>query len=170
MAPELISLLCICRPMRWQRPRRFARRPTGICVLRGLKAQTHIVFSDGEIMDLVFQSRPDLVPIDAPLTLPGGRRTIHDRSGSHFRECDRALQQARHQVLPYYSRSHENVDGARHGTQEEYGSEQVSVWSNAIPGLRRMCGVFHASAMIWQGLPGVEEIGSKGIAVGNDRG
>lgn len=67
------------------------RRPTGICVLRGLKARTHIVFSDEEIMDLVFQTRPDIVPIDAPLTLPDGRRTIHDRSGAHFRECDLAL-------------------------------------------------------------------------------
>jgi len=67
------------------------RRPTGICILRGLKAQTHIAFSDKEIMDLVLQAQPDLVPIDAPLTLPVGRRTIHDRSGPHFRECDLAL-------------------------------------------------------------------------------
>jgi len=67
------------------------RRPTGICMLRGLKAETHIAFSDEEIMDLVLQSLPDLVPIDAPLTLPAGRRTIHDRSGAHFRECDLAL-------------------------------------------------------------------------------
>ena len=67
------------------------RRPTGICVLLGLKAQTHIAFSDEEILDLVFQTRPDLIPIDAPLTLPVGRRTIHDHSGPHFRECDLAL-------------------------------------------------------------------------------
>ena len=67
------------------------RRLTGICVLHGLKAQTHIAFSDWEILDLVFPSQPDLVPIDAPLTLPDGRRTIHDRSGTHFRECDLAL-------------------------------------------------------------------------------
>jgi len=69
------------------------RRPTGICVLHGLKTQTHIAFSDEEITDSVFQTRPDLVSIDAPLTLPGGRRTIHDRSGRHFRDCDLALRQ-----------------------------------------------------------------------------
>lgn len=39
------------------------------------------------------QARPDLVPIDAPLSLPDGRKTIHDRSGEHFRDCDRELQQ-----------------------------------------------------------------------------
>jgi len=69
------------------------RRPTGICVLRGLTASTHVVFSDEEIMELVVPGQPDLVTIDAPLTLPPGRRTIHDRSGSHFRDCDRALQE-----------------------------------------------------------------------------
>jgi predicted nuclease with RNAse H fold len=68
-------------------------RPTGICVLRGLRAQTTLAFADEEILLLVDQARPDLVPIDAPLTIPEGRVTIHDRSGGHFRACDRALQQ-----------------------------------------------------------------------------
>jgi len=69
------------------------RRPTGVCVLRGLKAQTHIAFSDEEILHSLSQAQPDLVLIDAPLTLPAGRSTIHDRSGEHYRDCDRALRQ-----------------------------------------------------------------------------
>jgi len=67
-------------------------RPTGICILRGLKAQTHIAFTDAEILGWIDQAQPDLVPIDAPLSLPKGRKTIHDRSGDHFRDCDRELQ------------------------------------------------------------------------------
>lgn len=67
------------------------RRPTGLCLLRGLTAETHIAFSDDEILDLVRQARPALVPMDAPLSLPRGRRTIHDRSGEHLRDCDRVL-------------------------------------------------------------------------------
>jgi len=67
------------------------RRPTGLCLLRGLRAETHIAFSDDDILRVVRQARPDLVPIDAPLSLPKGRRTIHDRSGEHFRNCDREL-------------------------------------------------------------------------------
>ncbi len=67
------------------------RRPTGICLLRGLRAQTQVAFSDDDILNTVQQARPDLVPIDAPLSLPRGRRTIQDRSGEHFRDCDRAL-------------------------------------------------------------------------------
>jgi predicted nuclease with RNAse H fold len=67
------------------------RRPTGVCLLRGWLADTRIAFSDDEILDAVLAARPDLVPIDAPLSLPRGRRTIHDRSGAHLRDCDRAL-------------------------------------------------------------------------------
>ena len=70
-----------------------ARRPTGICLLRGLKAQTHIAFSDEDILNTLHQTHPDLVPIDAPLSLPMGRGSIHDRSCEHFRDCDRALRQ-----------------------------------------------------------------------------
>lgn len=68
------------------------RRPTGICVLRGLKAQTRLAFTDEDILHAIQSARPSIVPIDAPLSLPDGRKTIHDRSGEHFRDCDRELQ------------------------------------------------------------------------------
>ncbi|MDH4153859.1 MAG: hypothetical protein OEV01_08770 [Nitrospira sp.] len=67
------------------------RRPTGLCVLRDLMAETCVVFRDDEIIDRVKEIRPTLIPIDAPRSLPNGRRTIHDRSGENLRECDRAL-------------------------------------------------------------------------------
>ena len=67
------------------------RRPTGLCLLRGLRAQTHVAFKDEDILNQVRQTRPDLVPIDAPLSLPKGRRTIADRQGGHFRDCDLEL-------------------------------------------------------------------------------
>jgi predicted nuclease with RNAse H fold len=67
------------------------RRPTGVCVLRGVRAEAHVAFGDEEILGLVNRARPDLVPVDAPLSLPAGRTTIHDRSGEHFRACDLEL-------------------------------------------------------------------------------
>ena len=76
------------------------RRPTGLCILRELKAITSVVFSDDEILDLVKRARPALVPIDAPLSLPKGRRSIHDRSGEHLRDCDRALLRRRIRFFP----------------------------------------------------------------------
>ena len=76
------------------------KRPTGICVLQGLKAETHIALADEEILRWVEQAKPDLVPIDAPLSLPKGRVTIEDRSGEHFRDCDRELQRRNIRFFP----------------------------------------------------------------------
>ncbi len=68
------------------------RRNTGICILRGMTlASCMTVHADEEIFSLVDKAGPDLVAIDAPLSLPPGRRTIEDRSGGHFRACDREL-------------------------------------------------------------------------------
>ena len=76
------------------------RRPTGICLLQGRKAQTRIAFTDEEILDSIRRADPDLVPIDAPLSLPDGRKTIHERSGEHLRECDRELQRRKIKFFP----------------------------------------------------------------------
>lgn len=67
------------------------RRVTELCVLRNLTAETRVAFSDDDILDFVREAQPTLVPIDAPLTLPKGRSTVHDRSGEHLRDCDRKL-------------------------------------------------------------------------------
>jgi len=67
------------------------RRATGVCVLWGLKARTQVAFVDEEILTLIDGAKPDVVTIDAPLTLPPGRATIRDRSGGHFRDCDLEL-------------------------------------------------------------------------------
>lgn len=76
------------------------RRPTGVCILNGMKASTHVAFGDQEILDLVERTKPDLIPIDAPLTLPNGRSTIHERAGEHLRDCDRELLRRRIRFFP----------------------------------------------------------------------
>ena len=68
------------------------RRATGLCILRGNRARTRIALDDEEILSAIREARPDIVPMDAPLSLPAGRASIHDRSGEHLRPCDRELQ------------------------------------------------------------------------------
>ncbi|RLE69368.1 MAG: DUF429 domain-containing protein [Thermoprotei archaeon] len=69
-----------------------ARRRTGMCLLdERLVAETWIVYTDSEILNAVLRLKPDVVAVDAPLTLPKGRRSIDDARGPHLRECDRAL-------------------------------------------------------------------------------
>jgi uncharacterized protein len=77
------------------------KRPTGCCLLSGPRdARTWVAFSDSELLALPALARPDLIIIDAPLSLPRGRRTIDDRSGPHLRECDRELLRRKIRFFP----------------------------------------------------------------------
>lgn len=75
-------------------------RETGACVMDGpRRLRAEVLHTDEEIQAFVRGSHPSLVVIDAPLSLPRGRRTIEDRSGPHLRECDRVLLRWR---LPFF--------------------------------------------------------------------
>ena len=68
------------------------RRKTGICILNNrLIAKTSIVYTDNEIIELVERVKPDLIAIDAPLSLPYGRKSLDEKCDIHFRECDKML-------------------------------------------------------------------------------
>ncbi len=47
-----------------------------------------ILHSDDDILSFLQRDVPEAVGIDAPLSLPPGRRTIDDQNGIHFRSCD----------------------------------------------------------------------------------
>lgn len=66
-------------------------RPTGLCVLRGPRASTWIAWRDAEIIEAARRYEAELVAIDAPLSLPRGRRGLEERGPHHLRACDRAL-------------------------------------------------------------------------------
>jgi len=76
-------------------------RDTGACLFRSpRRLRAVILHSDREVRDFVESARPALVVIDAPLSLPRGRRTIEDRSGPHLRACDRELLRRRVPFFP----------------------------------------------------------------------
>ncbi len=76
-----------------------AGRPTGGCVLKGHDVSSVILYADEEILNYVQAAKPDLVAIDAPLSLPPGRKSINERGKHHFRACDEEL---RRRKIPFF--------------------------------------------------------------------
>ena len=67
--------------------------PTGICFLNKNNLDFLTFFSDEEILDFVFKNNPDLIVIDAPLSLPKGRCCLSNECkcseiGGHFRAAE----------------------------------------------------------------------------------
>lgn len=73
------------------------KRPTGYAFWRDKKLEVGCVYKDEEILSLA-QSF-DLIMIDAPLSLPEGRKDL-DTPGPHFRECDMELRKAGIKFFP----------------------------------------------------------------------
>jgi predicted nuclease with RNAse H fold len=66
-------------------------RPTGLCILKDMKAETSLAYTDEEILKRVEEVEPKIVAIDAPLSLPAGRQSVEQRTNVHLRECDKEL-------------------------------------------------------------------------------
>jgi predicted nuclease with RNAse H fold len=67
--------------------------PTGICFLNKNKLNFLSLFIDNEILDYVSKNSPDLILIDAPLSLPKGRCCLSNKCscseiGGHFRVAE----------------------------------------------------------------------------------
>lgn len=75
-------------------------RPTGFCILEGMKTETCLVFTDKEIIQKIQELKPKIIAIDAPLSLPKGRKSIEERTEVHLRECDRELLKRHIKFLP----------------------------------------------------------------------
>jgi uncharacterized protein len=66
-------------------------RPTGYCRLVGMNAETTVLYSDAEILKHTEEAKPEVVAVDAPLSLPPGRTSLEQRTGEHLRASDREL-------------------------------------------------------------------------------
>lgn len=67
-------------------------RTTGFCRLVGpWSTFTRPLHTQEEVVLHTVQARPDVVSIDAPLSLPRGRPSLEARGPPHFRACDLAL-------------------------------------------------------------------------------
>lgn len=64
---------------------------TGIAFLHEGQIETATLHTDAEIVGFAERRGATLIGIDAPLSLPAGRKDIEVRDGNHFRECDLQL-------------------------------------------------------------------------------
>jgi len=75
-------------------------RPTGFCVLKDMKVETCLVYTDDDILKKTPETSPEVVAIDAPLSLPPGRESIEQKTDVHLRECDKELLRRRIRFFP----------------------------------------------------------------------
>lgn len=66
-------------------------RPSGSCILNEMKVETELLYSDEEIIQKIEKLKPKIIAIDAPLSLPPGRKSITEITNVHLRECDKEL-------------------------------------------------------------------------------
>lgn len=68
------------------------KRPTGVCLLSwDYTCRCWIVYRDLDIVVASLTYRPRVIAIDAPLTLPRGRKSLKNREPVHYRRCDLEL-------------------------------------------------------------------------------
>jgi len=76
------------------------KRNTGICILdEKLNASCLTLNTDKEIIELIKKVEPKIIAIDAPLSLPIGRKNLK-KVGPHLRECDRILLKLKIKFFP----------------------------------------------------------------------
>lgn len=87
-------------------------RPTGLCILRDVKAETFLVHGDGEIIGRIEEIRPYLIAVDAPK--PPRRESVYRREDRRSsKRMRRSSFEARDEVLSSYAWSNEEVDQQR---------------------------------------------------------
>ncbi len=71
--------------------------PSGLAILAGNKMKLFTSYADNEIFDLIDELKPQVIVIDAPLSLPKGRCCLEKDCkcavGGHFRQAERDIRQ-----------------------------------------------------------------------------
>jgi predicted nuclease with RNAse H fold len=77
------------------------KRATGFCILdEKLNVKTKVLYTDEEIISETINANPDVISIDAPLSLPLGRKSLSQRGAPHLRACDEELLKMKIRFFP----------------------------------------------------------------------
>lgn len=76
-------------------------RPTGFCIMDNkMNVKTKILYKNREIIKNILEEKPKIIAIDAPLSLPKGRKSLEKKSNIHLRECDKELLKRKIKFFP----------------------------------------------------------------------
>ena len=77
------------------------KRDTGICLMHNKKIVKYATLhEDKDIIAFVKEANPQIIGIDAPLSLPPGRKSLDDNNGVHLWECDKELTKRKIRFFP----------------------------------------------------------------------
>ncbi|MCX8188753.1 MAG: DUF429 domain-containing protein [Nitrososphaeria archaeon] len=76
------------------------KRGSGICLIHNCNVKTFVLYSDKEILEKIISSNARVIAVDAPLSLPKGRKSLDDKNGPHLRECDKELLRRKIKFFP----------------------------------------------------------------------
>lgn len=143
------------------------KRPTGVCTLRGhLASKIADLSSDDDIIKYVNERKPELVAIDAPLSLPPGRRSINDRNEKHLRACDEELRKRRIRFFPITLGPMRmlTVRGIRLKRRiEKMGTKVIEIYPG---GAQDIWGIPRKQGGLENLRKGLEQLGVKGLSKG----
>jgi predicted nuclease with RNAse H fold len=141
-------------------------RPTGFCILNDMKAEASQVYTDEEILKRIEESRPEIVAIDAPLSLPAGRESIEQRTNIHLRECDKELQRRGIRFFPITLGPMRKLTTRGIKLRETLESKQFRVIEVYPGGAQDILGVPRKQQGLEKLKAGLEKVGIRGLTNG----
>ncbi|MCP8320058.1 MAG: DUF429 domain-containing protein [archaeon] len=144
-------------------------RDSGICILdEELKAKVSTLKNDDKIIDFIIKIRPDIIAIDAPLSLPFGRCCLKDtcscRNKGHLRRCDRELLKMKIKFFPITLGPMRKLTERGIKLKNIIEEKSIKVIEVYPGGAQDMLGIPRKQKGIEELRKGLMEIGIKGIS------
>lgn len=142
--------------------------PTGLCILdtASMKAVTKVVYTNRQIIYEARKAKPNIISIDAPLSLPLGRRSIGDKSGPHFRKCDIELRKMHIRFFPITIGAMRKLTSRGMMLKKRFEKEGYEVIESFPGGAQDLLHIPRKQKGIEKLRRGLKRLGIKGI--GND--
>jgi predicted nuclease with RNAse H fold len=138
-------------------------RPTGFCVLRGMKAETCLLYTDDEVLKTTEESQPRIVAVDAPLSLPPGRQSIEQKTNIHLRECDKELLRRRIKFFPITLGPMRKLTTRGMNLKRVFESKNLKVIEVYPGGAQDVWGIPRKQQGLDKLTAGLEKLGIKGL-------